>query len=503
MDRQRLIRNGLIGVVVLAGVTVSLGYARHLMRVDPFAKFDRRQPGPKDVFARMNDVDMRQYKAGQLIGQAHVGELAMRNDRETFDLTNVYDGVLYTDEGKIDFRADEATWDAGKLQLAVNSGAHVANKDFDLRVPSFTVDQRSGKLQIKREIRGKFFGGQIGAIGLQYDLNSGTGKVGPSTWVGKVNMKQDTGQAGPPTKWSFKSGGLTFYKNNLEIWQNSQATDGEVVVQGDEITRNTKTDVITATGNCLYFSAKANVACDKVVVYRKEKRAVLSGSVRMLIKPKDSMERKLVVGSGEIPPFRPVVPDGVAAQGGSSESAEDKALDDEIRSGKTIRKYPVAILATHVDYWYGKGSRHAIVTGSPQASQQLAGTRWRKAWADKVLYDGEKETLRMVSSEGKDDVRVKSSKGDDITADWFEFSTKEGDDGWSGSRMKGDVMADEDEDLKDAKGETPKTDNVLPPPDKKDDGKPPVTPPVKKEEAKPPVATPTDTKKDEKPPAKP
>lgn len=499
MDRQRLIRNGLIGVIVLAGVTVSLGYARHLMKADPFARYNRRQPGPQDVLARMQDVSMKQYKAGHLVGQAQIGELAMRNDRQTFDLTNVYDGVMYTDKGRIDFRADQGTWDAANLQLAVNSGASISNKDFDLRVPSFTVDQRNGKVQIKREIRGRFFGGQIGANGLLYDMNSGVGKVGASTWVGKVNLKQDTGQEGAPTKWSFKSGGGTFYKNNLEIWEDAEATDGEVVVQGDRIERNTKNDVITATGNCLYFSQKANLACDKVVVYRKEKRAVLTGSVRMLIKPKDSMERKLVVGSGEIPPFRPEVPEGVASSGGFSKTADEKALDDEIRSGKTTRKYPIAVLASYVEYWYGKGNRHATITGSPQASQQLVGSRWRKAWATKVLYDGDKESLRMVSTDGKEDVRMKTSLGDDLTAAWFEFETGENQDGWKGYHMHGDVMSEEDADLKDAKGDAPKTDNVLPPPDKKDDGKPPVTPPAKKEESKPPVTPPVETK----PPVKP
>lgn len=484
MDRQRLIRNVLIAGIGVAGVALSLGYARHLMGSDPFARFDKRQAGPQDVLASMKDVDMVQYHKDQLISQAHVGQLNMRTDRQTFDLTNVYDGVLYTEDGKIDFRAEQATWDAANLQLNVNAGASLASPNFSLRMPSFTVDQRNGMVKVPKEIRGRFFGGEITAKEFAYNLNTGDGKVGPNTWVGKASLQQDTGTPQTPTKWNFQSSGLSFYKNGIQVWKNAQASDGEVVVQGDQIERNTKTDVITATGNCLYFSQKANLACDRVVVYRKEKRAVLSGSVRMLIKPKDSMERQVTVGSGEIPPFRPMVPDQAVAEGAPSQSSEDRALDDEIRSGKTTRKYPVVVLSSNVEYWYGKGNRHAVITGSPQASQQLTGPRWRKVWANKVLYDGEKESLRLLSAEGKEDVRMKTSKGEDILADWFEFSTKEGDDSWQGYHMRGDVMADDEPD-------SPMEEEKNPPAAAKEEKKPPQAKPVEKKEVKPPTPTTT------------
>ena len=121
------------------------------------------------------------------------------------------------------------------------------------------------------------------------------------------------------------------------------------------------------------------MACDKVVVYRKDKRAVLSGNVRMLIKPKDEMEKQVKADRGEIPVFHPQVPAEVAASAPlQGQSQEDKDLDEEVRSGKTTRKYPTVVLATNIEYWYAKGNRHAIITGNPQATQSLAENRWRR-----------------------------------------------------------------------------------------------------------------------------
>ena len=455
--------------VVLVGCVLASGYARHLMRIDPFANLANKNLNVNSVMATVKNVDVVQYHKDQLMGRAHVGEMDLRSDRQTFDLSNVYDGVLYTDRGRIDFTAQKAAWDAGRLQLAVDSGANVSNGDFDLRVPSFIVDQRSGMLTVPKEIHGRFFGGQISARNFIYNLNTGSGTIGPSVWSGKPNLKQDTGD-NAPTKWTFKSGGTTFSKGGIEVWSDSEATDGEVIVQAKTIERNTKTDVITATGDCLYFSKKANMAADKVVVYRKEKRAVMTGNVRMLIKPKDSMERELKADTGEIPPFRPVVPENIAANNPvSDETDEEKQLDDEIRSGKTTRKYPSVVLSNQAEYWYGKGNRHAIITGSPQATQQLAGDRWRKGWATKVLYDAEKETMRLVSTDGKEDVRMKNSLGDDLTAAWFELSTKEDDDDWSAYHLHGDVRSDED--TSNAGGDNQPSTN--PPPADKGTGKPP------------------------------
>ena len=66
--------------------------------------------------------------------------------------------------------------------------------------------------------------------------------------------------------------------------------DGDSIVTAPEVERNTKTDVVTCEGPVKYWSAKANLVCDHMVIYRKEKRAVLTGSVVMYVKPEDKQE---------------------------------------------------------------------------------------------------------------------------------------------------------------------------------------------------------------------
>jgi hypothetical protein len=466
MDKQRLIRNGaFVGICVVA-VGLALGYGRHLMRMDPFARFNHPQPTPQSILARMKDVDMVQYEKDKLVGQAHVGELAIRQDQQTFDLSKVTNGVLVTDEGKVNFNADSATWNANRLVLEVRNGADVSNKDFDLHVNSFSLNQRSGLLRVPREIRGKFFGGQISAREFIYNVNTKNGTLGPSTWSGKPDLQDEGG--GKNTKWTFQTNGAVLSRGEIETWNQATATDGEVIIEAKEIQRNKKTDVITATGDCLYFSAKADMACDKVVVYRKEKRAVLTGNVRMLIKPKDDMQKEVKVDRGEIPVFRPEVPAEVAATAPlQGRNDEDKALDEEVRSGKTTRKYPTVVLATRVEYWYAKGNRHANVTGDPQATQTLAGNRWRRVWATTALYDGEKDTVTLKRGD-KAEIQMKNSYGDNIMARTFRFSTQENNEDWDAEGMRGDVMADTSEETGSSEGgaSSPPITNSPPPADK-------------------------------------
>src|ERR1019366_3974108 len=92
------------------------------------------------------------------------------------------------------------------------------------------------------------------------------------------------------------------------------------------------------------------------------------------------------------------------------------------------RRSPVRIGADRIVYWYKKGERHADITGSPQAQQELPEGRWRMAWSNHAKYDGEKETLTLISSPGLHDTRMKNSIGDDGTAAIYTFSTKDDDD---------------------------------------------------------------------------
>ena len=225
---------------------------------------------------------------------------------------------------------------------------------------------------------------------------------------------------------------------------NATASDGEVVVKAGKVLHDEDTDVLTATGKVRYFSAKTNMTCDKAIVYRQEKRVVLTGNVQMILKP--TQNQKLEVA--EIPLFQAQSPEDVGRDrppAPPGTTAAEKKLDDEVRVGRTARKYPITILAAKIEYWYAKGSRHAVITGDPQARQEMTAGRWRYAWTHEALYDGEKETLRMVSTEGKKDTRLKNSLGDDFVADSATVSTQEDNSDLSADGIEGEFHFKDEE----------------------------------------------------------
>ncbi|MBI1755561.1 MAG: hypothetical protein HYR64_00450 [Fimbriimonas ginsengisoli] len=433
-------------MLVFAGIAGGIALAlwtRKLIALDPFAAMARPDPGlGLGIGIRLDDVDFRHYHDKELTLKARIARLDVLRDRQSFDFFDVRDGWCNTRYGPFQFETQRASWNAASQQVRGLSAARVFDKNMDLVVPSFAVDQRLGLLSAPGRITGRLYDGQLVAYNLRYTLKDGSYEVGPAEWEGMLALTQDDGKEAKRTRWKIKSDGVVTHKDDLERWPNGEATDGDVLVKAQLIERKVSTDVVTATGKVVYFSQKTNLSCDKAVIYRKEKRSVFTGTVNMLLKPESEQDKPLKIE--EIPPFRPLVPDEVAKGRPPAPPVADKKMDDELRSGK-VRKYPVVALAEKIEYWYEKGKRHAIITGNPQARQELPGGRWRHAWSPKGLYDGEKETLRLVSAEGKKDTRVRSSLGDDLVCAWFELSTKDGDDRWTASGLEGDVYPDEEE----------------------------------------------------------
>lgn len=463
---SKRITSGLAWVgMILLGIGGIL-WIRALLSIDPFARL--RQPASigSDVGIRLEDVQLRHYKGTQLRTSAKVARLDVRQDRMYLDLAGISDGVYYAPKGSFKFAADRADWNAVTRKIEVTSGAHVQNKDLDLTVTQFSVDQDQAALRVPGRLVGRLYDGNVEAMNLTYRLDNGNYSVGPASWEGLLAVPTQDGEKNPKrARWKIKSEGLINHEGDIEKWPDGEATDGEVLVKADMVERNTKTDVITATGKVRYFSQKTNMTCEKAVIFHKEKRAVFTGNVHMLFKPEDQQDKPLMVE--EIPPFRPAVPDEISKERPPAPAVtdQDNKLDEQIRSTESLKKYPVTAMSEKVEYWYARGNRHGIITGNPQARQELPGNRWRHIWTPKGLYDGEKETLRMVSSAGKKDTRVKTSLGDDLVCEWFQISTKDGDDAWSGKGVMGDVYPDEEEVPKTTspKKESPKPATQTPP----------------------------------------
>lgn len=436
----------IVATVAFTGLGIGGVYYLHgVLKLDPMARYranlGAKKPG--DIAIKMEDVSIRTFEGKRLVGKAHVGSLGITQDRRSIETFAITDGVYYADNGDpFNFVADEGVWSQDTKIFEARKGAKMTGKDLELSVDAFKYDQVLRKIEVPGDIQGKLSGGTVQAKTFAYMLRDNSYELGPVTWVGQVDT---TGDAKKRSKWTIKAKSVNRPSGSeVEISLNAEATDGDVILKADKVERNVKTDVVTATGKVQYFSKEANLLCDKVTVFRKEKRAVLEGNVSMLIKPEDQ-ERLEVT---ELQPLRPVVPDDIAAtrpDAPTTRSEEEKRLDDEVRSTENRRKYPATLLAAKIEYWYADGQRKAIITGTPQARQELPGGRWRQIWANKAIYDGEKETLRLESSPEGRETRIMTSLGDDMRAKWFEVSTKENDDAWSAEDLDGVFMPDEDE----------------------------------------------------------
>jgi lipopolysaccharide export system protein LptA len=315
---------------------------------------------------------------------------------------------------------------------------HIKDKNVDLKVPQFAFRSDTGDVHIPGGVNGKVSGGIANARGIEYNVNSGIMKAAHVRWEGKLAFDLQDGDQNASRVWSLE-GDNSKQVGDIQMCDNGIATDQNIAVLADHLERNKKTEILTATGHVRYFSSKTNMLCEKAVIERKIKKATLTGNVQMLLKAKEKQDT-VSIEEG-IPPYRPVVPEEIAKNrpkaDASGQTEEQKKLDEEIRSGKNARDYPTMCYADQVVYWYKKGERHAVITGNPQARQEFRENGWRQAWTNTAYYDGEKETLKLVSTDGKFDTRMLNSIGDDFVTDWVTFSTKEGDEDYEGGHMKG------------------------------------------------------------------
>jgi lipopolysaccharide export system protein LptA len=398
----------------------------------------RLDPG---IGISLKDVSLAHYEGTEKVASAKVGEVEVRRDRRFFTLRDVKDGSLKTETGPLQVSAKEGTWDANSGVLTTRGATRVTNKDMDLKTLEARYQRDAKRLTVPGGIQGRLFGGRANAASLEYNTATRDGSARAIRWSG--NLPQEVGDQVPGAKLGWElDGDLAQRRGDITTYTKGRGTDGDIIVRGEKIVHDTKKDIVTITGRVLYFSSAANLVADKAVIYRREKRAVLTGNVRMLIKPKSERESK--PKEEEIPPFRPLVPDEVKASRPPAPRAEGQR--EPLRQPETVREYPMAVTAQQIEYFYRRGERRAIITGGPQARQEMPEDRWRHVWAFRANWDGEAQTLKLFSAEDKIDVRLKNSLGDDLTAKTVTLMVEDDDvRNFDAERLSG-LMTTEDED---------------------------------------------------------
>jgi hypothetical protein len=339
----------------------------------------------------------------------------------------------------------------------VNGKVRLKGPDFDLTSQQLGYDEGRKTLEVPQAVSGTAYGGELTVTSFNYNMEKNTFLAKKGTWKGLLpkELQKQAPEAKSSRRWdikfedSFKKEGVP----DIVYYTDARASDGELIILAPKMENNTKTDVLTATGGIRYYSPKANVIADKIVIYRKERRAVLIGNVTMLVKPK-SQENE-TAKEEVLLPMSPVVPESISDTRPPAPDTDEarKKREEIIRSGKNLREYPLMITANQIEYWYKKGERKAKITGNPQARQELPENGWRYVWSFSALYDGEKELLTLESAKDRADVILKNSLGDELNGAWGQISTKEGDDLYQFKKGKAKITTrDDDDEIPPAKG---------------------------------------------------
>lgn len=434
---------GLAAVIVVAyyGVTKVLSTDA----LAPYRTVDSTDTLNNAITAVNSDVKL--YRADRLVVSADIGRTVARDDMSIIQGEDIRNGHFTNEKGEeVFFETQKATFGKYSNSVIVDTPVHLWGKDFDLKADGFVYDDQTELITVKGNVTGKIKEGDLVAESVTIDVGENSVKGKKATWGGPLTVQETNKRS----NWRIEAEDFVLDEGMMTAI-NARGQDDEMIIRSDKMRNDRKEDIVYADGNVRYWGKDANLTCDNAVVYRKEKRAVLTGSkpVSMLVKPEDQQK----VEETEIPPLTPLVPEEIAktrpaAQQGSNTQA------DVVRSTENLREYPISLEAKKIEYWYEEGSRRAIITGSPWAYQTLPQNEWRKLWAHRATYNGETEVLDLFSQEGKKDVRMQNSLGDDFLALTITVSTAEGEDKMSGKGLEGVYVPDDDDGIPPVRGNT-------------------------------------------------
>ncbi len=436
-----------------AGFGVYKG-TRQILNVDALAPYKTpiKNELPSNVAVFMKETDFTRVEPNQPAAKCFVKEMSIAQNRQMYDFVGVSKGQLTWKKALYEFSAERGNWNGYAKQLVLDGQVKLKGAKFDLASQELNYDEANKTLRVPRPVTGKLYGGELKVANFLYNMDKEEYSTGAGEWKGVLaNLPQAELPAGDTKKsWEFKYESYG-RKDGFDVFTDARATDGEVIIIAKNIKREVKTDILTATGEVKYFGKKANMIADKVVVYRKEKRALVTGRVTMLVKPKSQENDKLVEGT--LPPMLPAIPDSISKNRppAPKDTEAQKKREDTIRSGSNLRDYPLTITAEKIEYWYKKGERRAKINGNPQARQELPVGEWRYVWAHSAFYDDEKEILKLDSAPGKRDVIMKNSLDDEMYGVSGTIVTKEGVDEFEFKTGNGKLTTTDDDDIPPAK----------------------------------------------------
>lgn len=428
-----------VGVAALAGAYFGI---RNLASLDPFAEYKEIYLSPfgAGIGSVMTDVDVSVYEEGNVRAYFNAGQVQIRRDQQHLRLTLLKDGRIY-DNGNLsaEFEAGIATYEAATNRIEVAGAPRVKNESFDVTGARVVIDQAKKTVTLERGVEGTYKGGKFRGDSFVLDYDTNYAMIEGVRWSGPLENWEllDVGGQAGKRQVNVRASRSEYLTNpDREVHHDAEMVDRDYLIRATKITFDRSTDILIAEGRVEYHGPDAIVSAPKVVVYRKERRALATGEVRMFVKPEK--DKNSVTSVAEIPPAQPNLPPHLQRD-------EQKDPGQDPRKIDTARKYPIVVTCTRIEYFYTEGSKRAIMTGNPKARQTLKGDAWRELSAPTVIYEEEKEILTLLSETGGLDVRLKNSLGDDLIAEILVISTKENDQWMTGKHVSGKLEIEEDE----------------------------------------------------------
>lgn len=427
-------------VALVPGAFWLTGALQRFARYDPFAQYRTGEYlnalGP-DVGSRLGETVVRVYEGLDLGVQFVVRRIDVRRDRAQFTVFDIRNGQLYdAGEQRLWFNAGGGVYDSVQNRAEVFGGLSLWNREVFFRTDRGVVDIGRRVIRSVGGVTGRFREGEAVAESVVWSYAAREGRAENVSWRGPIKQQGKTRRVQLRGKtWEILS------NPRRQIFYKAEAVDEDQFIRAEKITWMEDEDVITAEGAVEYIGPDAIIRAPKVVVYRKEERAVATGNVQLLVKPEREKGR---VGPppANLPPAQPVLPPGLQQPSGG----QGQEQEDRVRRSDNLRSYPILITAERIEYWYADGARRAEVTGNPKARQELPEGEWREITAPKAVYDQEREVLTLLSrTPGAQEVRLRNSKGDDFVAEEVEISTVEGNESVRGKNVSGVMPVRENE----------------------------------------------------------
>jgi lipopolysaccharide export system protein LptA len=234
--------------------------------------------------------------------------------------------------------------------------------------------------------------------------------------LGTQNTAQDNRKQQRELKITWK--GRARSQNDILKVSDLQVLDGDTEMNAKSAELDNEQQHVVATGNLLLKDPRAELTGDKLEAWLDEKRALLTGSVRLLVKPKENGEQKPSVEK-------------------RTETGTQPPDEEEKFTLENVKKYPIVITCDRIEYFYRK--KAASLTGSLKATQTLRNGKTRTLTAEKAEYDQKKEILTLIGN-----VTIEFEKGKLLTPK-VVVSVKEGDEWFEADPGSGVITVDEEE----------------------------------------------------------